>query len=78
MTSTIRLKPRTRWRVIHMAGLPPALGKRMQTLGLLPGTTLELVRCAPLGDPWVVRVRGALFSLRGEDLKKLVVEAVDG
>ena len=33
-------------------------------MGLLPGTPVELVRRAPLGDPLKIRLRGYLLSLR--------------
>ena len=33
-------------------------------LGLVPGTVLELVRTAPLGDPLELAVRGLHLSLR--------------
>ena len=31
---------------------------RLLEMGLLPGTTVEVVRLAPLGDPMDLRVRG--------------------
>ena len=33
-------------------------------MGLLPGTSVEMVRRAPLGDPLKIRLRGYLLSLR--------------
>lgn len=38
--------------------------KKMLAFGLLPGTEIEIVRIAPLGDPIEVKVRGYLLSLR--------------
>ena len=37
---------------------------RLRELGLLPGTEVELVRHAPLGDPIEISLGGALLSLR--------------
>ena len=37
---------------------------RMREMGLLPGTTLKLVRTAPLGDPLEIEVRGYRLTLR--------------
>ncbi|MSU22188.1 MAG: ferrous iron transport protein A [Pedosphaera sp.] len=37
---------------------------RLREMGLLPGTTIKLVRWAPLGDPLEVKVRGYHLSLR--------------
>ena len=41
-----------------------SLRKRLLELGLLPGTRVELVRSAPLGDPVELAVRGGNLSLR--------------
>jgi len=42
----------------------PAITRRLMELGLVPGTEIELVRRAPLGDPIEVAVRGLHLSLR--------------
>ena len=39
-------------------------GCRLMEMGLLPGTPIEMVRRAPLGDPLKIRLRGYLLSLR--------------
>jgi ferrous iron transport protein A len=38
--------------------------QRLREMGLLPGTTIKLVRWAPLGDPLEIKVRGYNLSLR--------------
>jgi Fe2+ transport system protein FeoA len=43
-------------------------------LGLLPGTAVEVVRVAPLGDPLELRVRGCLLSIRREEARAIDVE----
>ncbi len=37
---------------------------RLREMGLLPGTTVKLIRWAPLGDPLEIKVRGYHLSLR--------------
>ena len=37
---------------------------RLMEMGLLPGTTVEVVRLAPLGDPMDLKVRGYHLSIR--------------
>lgn len=37
---------------------------RLQELGLLPGTVVQLLRRAPLGDPLELQLRGYCLSLR--------------
>ncbi len=52
-------------------GTPPA---RLLEMGLLPGTPVEMVRIAPLGDPLAVKVRGYQLSLRQTEAALLIVE----
>jgi len=48
--------------------------RRLMDLGLVPGTTLRLVRTAPLGDPLEVVVRGTHLSLRRSEAGRVHVE----
>ena len=43
------------------------LRTRLMEMGLTPGTTLSVVRIAPLGDPIEIMVRGCRLSLRKQD-----------
>ena len=49
---------------------------RIRELGLLPGTRVQFVRRAPLGDPVEISVRGALLSLRGSEAAHIEVDRV--
>ena len=40
-------------------------------MGLLPGTRVEAVRRAPMGDPLKIRLRGYLSSLRLDDAAQI-------
>jgi ferrous iron transport protein A len=42
-------------------------------LGLLPGTEVEVVRRAPLGDPMEITVRGMHLSLRKSEARQIDV-----
>ncbi len=48
--------------------------RRLLELGLVPGTEVELVGRAPLGDPLAFRVRGAVVTLRVADASRVQVE----
>jgi len=48
--------------------------KKLLSMGLTPGTELEVVRVAPMGDPAEIRVRGTLVSLRRDEAEALQVE----
>ena len=45
----------------------PELRRRLLELGLVPGTPVEAVRRAPLGDPLEIAVRGYALSLRANE-----------
>ncbi|MXZ70587.1 MAG: ferrous iron transport protein B [Acidobacteria bacterium] len=53
--------------VVHRVGCEQRVGCRLMEMGLLPGTPIEMVRRAPLGDPLEIRLRGYLLSLRSAD-----------
>lgn len=58
-----RLRPGERGVIERLEG-EPALARRLMELGLVPGTTIEMVRSAPMGDPLELTVRGVHLSLR--------------
>lgn len=43
-------------------------------LGLLRGTTVEVVRTAPLGDPIELKLRGFMLTLRRAEAEQITVE----
>ncbi len=48
--------------------------ERLMEMGLVEGTTVEFVKCAPLGDPIEILVRGYHFSLRRHEAQQIEVE----
>lgn len=74
-TRLSELKPGA-WAVI--ASLPDGIPSltRIRELGLLPGTRLQFIRRAPLGDPVEICVRGALLSLRDSEAMHIEVDPV--
>ena len=50
-----------------------AVKRRLIDMGLTPGTTVELIKTAPFGDPMEVRLRGYELSLRKEDAAQIRV-----
>jgi ferrous iron transport protein A len=53
--------------------LPPESRPRLMEMGLLVGTTVELVRFAPLGDPVEIKVRGYNLTLRKHEADQILV-----
>lgn len=47
---------------------------RLREMGLLAGTEVTLVRCAPMGDPLEIKVRGYHLTLRKSEAALVTVE----
>lgn len=47
---------------------------RLREMGLLTGTQVTLVRCAPLGDPIEIKIRGYHLTLRKTEAAGVMVE----
>ena len=58
--SEIKLRPDQRGRLLEM--------------GLLVGTSIQLVRFAPLGDPVEIKVRGYHLTLRRQEAEQIWVQ----
>ena len=54
--------------------VPPEHRSRLLEMGLLVGTTVELVRFAPLGDPVEIKVRGYHLTLRKHEADLIFVQ----
>jgi ferrous iron transport protein A len=54
--------------------LPPEHRRRLQEMGLLIGTRLQLIRFAPLGDPVEIKVRGYHLTLRRHDAEQILLQ----
>lgn len=67
------LVPGDRGRVVKVAGDADA-ARRLMEMGLMRGTTVEVVRRAPLGDPLEVKVRGFMLTLRQAEAEHIEVE----
>jgi len=53
--------------------IPPQQKARLLEMGLLVGTSLELVRFAPLGDPLELKLRGYNLSMRRHEADLVLV-----
>lgn len=50
--------------------------RRILDMGVIPRTTVEVERLAPLGDPIWIRIKGYSLSLRKEEAANVYVEVV--
>ena len=47
---------------------------RLLEMGLLPGTRVEVVRYAPMGDPVEIKIRGYNLSLRKHEAEQVWIQ----
>ena len=57
-------------RILHI-GLEDTMRRRLQDLGMSPGTQVECVGVSPLGDPVAYRIRGAVVALRKSESSEI-------
>lgn len=50
-----------------------SIRRRLQDIGLIPGTKIECVQKSPLGDPIAYLIRGAVIALRYEDSSCVII-----
>ncbi|MBI2409367.1 MAG: ferrous iron transport protein A [Gemmatimonadetes bacterium] len=62
--------------IIVSVDCPPPVARRLMELGLIPGTEIEVVRRAPLGDPLEIAVRGVHLSLRRTEARHIDIAPV--
>ncbi|MBW6393662.1 MAG: FeoA family protein [Thermus sp.] len=72
MFSLAQLSPGHRARILQV----PPEKKRLLALGLRPGTVVEILLKAPLGDPLEVRAGETYLLLRRAEARGILVEAL--
>lgn len=50
------------------------MNRRIRDMGLIPGTTVSIVGCAPLKDPVALRLSGVTISLRNSEADFIKVD----
>jgi Fe2+ transport system protein FeoA len=67
------LKPKEKGTIVKVGGAG-AVRRRMLDMGVVAGTSVEVIKVAPLGDPLDLLVRGYHLSLRKEEAREILVE----
>ncbi len=62
-------------RIVEVRGHGP-LRRRLLDMGLTPGTTVQIIKFAPFGDPVVIRLRGYELSIRKHDASRIASERI--
>lgn len=69
--------PNSAWKITGFAHeISPAYRQKLLSLGMLPGSSFNVVRVAPLGDPVHIETRRVNLVVRKKDLELLNVEAL--
>ncbi|MEN3752767.1 ferrous iron transporter A [Mangrovibacter yixingensis] len=69
--------PSSSWKIIGFSReISPAYRQKLLSLGMLPGSSFDVVRVAPLGDPIHIATRRVNLVVRKKDLALLNVEEI--
>jgi len=75
-TSLINLNIGEKARIVSIQG-SGAARRRMMDMGLVPGSVIETIRKAPMGDPIEFKIRGYMISLRKDEAEHIIVRRDD-
>jgi Fe2+ transport system protein FeoA len=70
------LTPGERGTIARITNAASNVRQRLLEMGLVKGTSIELVRYAPMGDPIEVKVKGYRLSLRKVEAASVIVHKV--
>ncbi len=70
------LEPGQRAVVVRLQGEGP-LRRRLMEMGMTPGSQVEALREAPLGDPMLFRLKGYALSMRRSEARLVLVNQVE-
>ena len=74
---TLEQLPMRTKAVITKVGGEGELRCRLLDMGLIPKTTVEIKKVAPMGDPIELEIRGYTLTIRKEDAAKIEVSEVE-
>ena len=64
--------------IVESIDLPEEVSNYLAHLGFLPGTSVEVLRRAPAGDPTVYRMDGVEVGLRNETARHIFLKLTAG
>ncbi|MDN5309095.1 MAG: ferrous iron transport protein [Methanolobus sp.] len=70
------IEPETSVKVLKVMGQKSSR-KRILDMGLTPGTRVDVIRRAPLGDPVEFKLKGYNLSLRKKEAEIVLVEIIN-
>ncbi|GAA2318495.1 Ferrous iron transport protein A [Acinetobacter baumannii] len=71
----MQLQPKRTYKIVGFSSeIAPAYRQKLLSLGMLPGSSFDVVRVAPLGDPIEIKTRRVSLVLRRKDLALLQLD----
>ncbi|MHA1856262.1 MAG: FeoA family protein [Promethearchaeota archaeon] len=67
------LKPGDTGKIVDITGEKKYI-RRLSDMGLIRGTSVKMIRRAPLGDPIEIIIRGYKLTLRKHEIEGIIVE----
>ncbi len=67
------LKPKDKAKVKKINS-EMSLKQKLLDMGIIPGSTFEVIKLAPLGDPIDIKIKGYHLSLRKQEAACIIVE----
>ena len=74
-TTLADIKPGSKATIIRITG-SGGIRRRLLDMGATAGTVVDVKRIAPLGDPIDVKIKGYHLSLRKEEARRILVNAI--
>ncbi|MGB3908547.1 MAG: ferrous iron transport protein A [Methanomethylovorans sp.] len=69
------LRPGEKARIVKVLA-KGTVRRKLMDMGMVPGSEVEVVRTAPLGDPIEFRIKGYSLSMRKQEAANIVVETI--
>lgn len=71
----MHLIPQRSYKIVGFSSeISPAYRQKLLSLGMLPGSSFNVVRLTPLGDPIQIETRRVSLVLRKKDLDLLTLD----
>ncbi|WP_413736720.1 ferrous iron transporter A [Sodalis sp. RH21] len=73
----MHLLPHHHYKILgYGQGISPVYRQKLLSLGMLPGSSFQVIRVAPLGDPIQIETRRMQLALRRKDLSQLLLASI--
>ncbi|CAI1826453.1 ferrous iron transporter A [Serratia entomophila] len=71
----MQIQPKHAYKIVGFSSeIGAAYRQKLLSLGMLPGSSFDVVRVAPLGDPIEIKTRRVSLVLRKKDLALLLLD----